>query len=268
VKIGTVRNGGWAGRSAARVMGVLAVAGTLLGGMARPAAADDASFGQWLAEPLTGVIWQAYDPASDPTVPLRMDLWKVYCKNEQGDGIFDLHSEPYVVVFAADTSLWYSRAFAVRSQIFSNVDDNETHYATAGMQVYDFNGMGSPIVDPDKLIFLCALMESDDSASRADAVRNRVQSDLIGKLSAYRNAGYSRATIVSYLKNDMTNAINAVRGGDDRIGGVQEVRWTLAEVQHARTGTNPQATRVLTHVDSGAEYWTYFTLNTTNIVIN
>src|SRR5262245_42079841 len=113
-------------------MGVLAVAGALFGGMARPAAADDATSLQFFADPLNGAVFQAYDAATDPTVPLRMDLWKIYCKKEQGDGIFDLHSEPYVVVFAADISAYYTRTMAVRSQIFGNVDGGETHYATAG----------------------------------------------------------------------------------------------------------------------------------------
>jgi hypothetical protein len=48
-------------------MSVLAVASALLGAMARPAAAQ----------------------TTDPTVSLRMDMFKLYCYREQGDGIFD-----------------------------------------------------------------------------------------------------------------------------------------------------------------------------------
>src|SRR5688500_12671706 len=77
-----VRMGGWSGRSlTARAMGVVAVAGALLGSMARPAAAQI---------------------LNDPTTPLRMDFFKLYCQSEQGDGVFDLHDEPYVVVWAAN----------------------------------------------------------------------------------------------------------------------------------------------------------------------
>jgi hypothetical protein len=51
------------------------MAGALLGSTARPAAAQSAT-----------------DPS--PYTPLRMDFFRLYCRTEQGDGIFDLHSEP------------------------------------------------------------------------------------------------------------------------------------------------------------------------------
>src|SRR5947207_4182845 len=108
--------GGWAGRfPVARVMSVLAVAGALLGSMARPAAAQ----------------------TTDPNTPLRMDFFKLECETEQGDGIFDLHSEPYVVVFAADLSGPVPRAMTVRSKIFGGVDSGETFYADTATQVWD-----------------------------------------------------------------------------------------------------------------------------------
>ena len=65
--------GGWAARSqAARMMSVLAVAGALLGSLARPAAAQTPS----------------------PYTDLRMDFFRLDCYNEDDDGLLDLSSEP------------------------------------------------------------------------------------------------------------------------------------------------------------------------------
>lgn len=265
----TARRTGWAQFSpAARALSLLAVTGSLFATMVRPAAADDFTAANLLSSPLIATMTQASGTLGVPSTPLRLDFTRLFCVDEQGDGVFDLHSEPYMVVFAADVSGPVPRVMVVRSQIFSNVDGNELHYVNPGLQLWDFDGTGSPILDPDKLIFLCALMESDDGSSRADTVRNRVRSDLFAKLLAYHSAGLSRATIVSNLTNDMNVAINASRGGDDRIGGIRELRLTLADVQRARQGTEPQVTKVLVHSDSDSDYRTTFVLQTSLFVIN
>jgi hypothetical protein len=235
------------------VLRVLVVAGALLGSITRPTAA------------------QSTDPS--PSTPLRMDFFRLDCRTEQGDGVFDLHSEPYLVMFTANLNppQLLPHADVVRSQIFGDVDSGETHYADPVCQVWSFDGTGAPkpapIEDPDRLIFLAALMESDDGASRADAVRNRVQYLLRPKLTHYKIAGLSRETIVSNLIHEMNAAINSIRGGDDRIGGVQELRLTPADVQRARIGGQPQVVKTLVHKESGAEYWTTFVLQRTDIII-
>lgn len=262
--------GRFGGSSATRMLSTLAVIGGLLGGLGRPAAAD-ASLGLGSVFSSGGKAAQAAT-ATNPNIPLRMDLWKLQCLDEQDDGTFDLHSEPYLVVFAADTSLWYSRAFAVRSQIFGDVDTGETHYPTSGMQIWDFNNNATPITDPNKLIFLAALLECDGPSSgyqgaNADAVQRKVQSELIGKLYTYRSAGLSRDAIVNNLKNDMNVAINAARGSDDRIGTVQELRLSLAEVEQARLGYQTQVTKTVIHKESGAEYRAIFVLQPASVII-
>jgi hypothetical protein len=246
------KTGGWVGRvRAARVMSVLVLAGALLGSMARPSAAQ----------------------TTNPYTPLRMDFFRLDCRTEQGDGVFDLHSEPYLVMFTVDLNplQLLPSGTAVRSQIFGDVDSGETHYADPVTQVWYFDGTGSPkpapIVDPNRVIFLAALMESDDGASHADAVRSRVQYLLRPKLTAYKTAGLSREFIVSNLIRDMNAAINSIRGGDDRIGGVQELRLTMDDVLRARAGTQPQVMKTLVHTEGGAEYRTTFVLQRTDIII-
>ena len=83
MKTQTAQTKGWAGGApVARALSVLAVAGALFGGMARPAAADGAAVSQLLSAPLTATFTQAPDTAHDPTVPLRMDFLKLYCVEE------------------------------------------------------------------------------------------------------------------------------------------------------------------------------------------
>jgi hypothetical protein len=239
------RIGGWVGRfPAARVMSVLVLAGALLGSMARPAAAQ----------------------SQDPNTPLRMDFVRLDCQREMDDGGSDEHSEPYLVVFAADLQGPVVRARTVCS-IFSDVDSGETHYSDPVTRVWDFNGPGAPIADPDQVIFLCALLEADDDSIHVDDVSKKVQQDLSAKLMTYRAQGLRRDDIVAYLKRDMTTAINLSRHGDDWIGFPQELRLTMDDLKRARAGTQPQVIKTLWHQLGGASYSTTYVLQTTSIII-
>lgn len=247
-----MQKGGWAGRlRTARVMSTLALVSGLLGAMAQPAKAQ----------------------TTDPNRELRMDLTKLYCYREDGDGIFDLHDEPYLVMFAADLSGPVPRAFTIRSQIWGDVDGGETKYATQSMQVWDFDGTGSPILNPDKLIFLGAMMECDGpepgyNGEYADRVVYRVQSDLLPKLLAYKASGLSRDTMVKNLAKDMDIAVNAARSKDDRIGPVEELRLTMDDVLRARTGPWVPVTKTIRYgTGSTGLYYMTFTLQPTTIII-
>jgi hypothetical protein len=255
----SVQRGGWAGHSAARVMSVLAVTGALLGSLARPAAAQI---------------------LNDPSTPLRMDFLRLDCYDEDDDGLLDLHSEPYLVVFAADISGPTPRVATVRSKVFGDVDGGETHYSNPVVQVWDFDGTGSPILNPDKLIFLGALLESDHpydwgQNERANRVVQRVNADLFTKLFGYHAAGLSRDTIVGKLTKDMEFAINEAinfdegpgTSKDDRIGSVQELRLTMDDVLRARSGPWVPVTKTLVHKKKGADYRTTFVLQPTTIII-
>jgi hypothetical protein len=244
--------GGWAGRfRLARVMSALAMASALLGAMAQPSAAQ----------------------TTNPNTELRMDLSKLYCYREDGDGLFDLHDEPYLVMFAADLSGPVPRALTLRSQIWQNVDGGETHHATQSMQVWDFDRTGSPILDPNKLIFLGAMMECDGPqpgyfGEYADAVVYRVQSDLLPKLFAYHASGLSRDTMVKNLSKDMDIAINAARSKDDRIGGAVELRLTMDDVLRARTGPWVPVTKTIRYgTGSTGLYYLTFVLQPSAVII-
>src|SRR5262249_22262406 len=105
------------------------------------------------------------------------------------------------------------------------------------LQVWPFDGTGAPILHQDNVIFLVALMESDDGSARADKVRDRVQADLLPKLLGYKSSNLDRKTIVGKLSQDMLAVINSSRRGDDGIGGdTQELRLTASDLQTARQG--------------------------------
>ena len=80
-----------------------------------------------------------------------MDFFRLDCRDEDDDGLLDLSSEPYLVVFAADISGATSRVATVRSKVFGSVDTGDIHYSDPVLQVWDFDGTGSPILNPDKL---------------------------------------------------------------------------------------------------------------------
>ena len=69
-------------------------------------------------------------------------------------------------------------------------------------------------------------------------------------------------------RDDQWNVSATGGGGDDRIGGVQELRLTLTDVERARRGTEPQVIKTLRHVSGDADYTTVFVLQTTLFVIN
>jgi hypothetical protein len=197
--------------------------------------------------------------AAGPDTPLRVECPKIVCLDEDGDGFLNFHNEAYLVVFAADISGPVVRARTFRSPIINDVDSGETKFLNPPLQLWDFDGTGSPIANPDNLIFLGAMMESDENSARADAVRNTVQSQLFANLVAYKAGGLSRVSIISHLIFDMNVAIDQARDDDDRIGGVRELRWFASDVINARNGI--QVRKVLAHVKTGASYQSHYTMD-------
>jgi hypothetical protein len=147
------------------------------------------------------------------------------------------------------------------------VDSGETHYADPVTQIWNFDGGGSPIYDPDKVIFLVAVLESDDDYGiKANDVRNAVDQDLLARLLAYKAGGLSRADIVKRLLRDMDAVIDRARGADDVIGWSQELRLTMTDLLQARRGW-PYVEKTLSHKKGDASYSTTYVLQTSNIII-
>jgi hypothetical protein len=120
---------------------------------------------------------------------------------------------------------------------------------------------GSPIGSDNDSIFLVALLESDAEANSL-AVYDNVRSLLRTKLQDYKQAGMSRATMVSSLRADMDAGIDAARDdrgdADDRVGGIYEILWGASALDAARAGK--AVNKAIYPVGSGSKYTLLFQL--------
>ena len=116
-------------------------------------------------------------------------------------------------------------------------------------------------------IFLAAVNEADFGMSRS--IRNKVAAVLSPKVTAYKQSGMSRTTMVNNLLVDMELAIRAgiddyvsptddESEEDDRVGGVQEVLFGADSLQAAQSGTTVR--RHLNFEGSGSRYTLTFQL--------
>jgi uncharacterized membrane protein YgcG len=204
-----------------RAAGILAIAGTLLA---------------------HGSSASAQAPA-DPSTPLRITFARLTCLEETNE--WSSSDEPYVVMFVADLSGTSPTSYVKYTQIFPDVDKNETHWASLPIWwTYGFADHGAPIASPDDVIILVALMESDGSDLQPLTIRNGLgdPGNMLFQLnrywSDYQAKRLSHAEVASRLKSHMERQIdNNYKDGDDRIGPVQELRLTSASLQSARAGT-------------------------------
>lgn len=102
--------------------------------------------------------------------------------------------------------------------------------------VWGLNGKPMPISNPDKLFILVGMMEHDDG--NPNTVRTAVQTALSGAAAGYASSGLSRNDLAERMRKDMAGAIDLGTlhpfNSDDRIGGVQELRITAANLREAR----------------------------------
>jgi hypothetical protein len=207
-----------------------------------------------------GSSWTA-QPVAPISTPLRVYFTGLTCGKVSNDNTWPRsdRDEPYVVVFSADLR-GSGSATVIASQEFSDVNTGTTR--TDWHQFWSVSGYGSPIGSSNDYIFLAALMESDNSSNRM-AVRNRVSNILLPKLATYKQAGLSRSAMVSNLMTDMHGAIESSRSTfqdeDDRVGGVQEVLFSAADLESARAGQGRD--RVLSFVGSDSRYTVTFRVN-------
>jgi hypothetical protein len=163
-----------------------------------------------------------------------MDFAKLHCSGEARDGTG--HADPYLVIFVADISDPKNiKATTVRTLIFSEMEKgDDAHQSLTVLRP-------TPIPDPANLIFLVALMESDNGPAQAERVRARVNTFLIPRLQVNAAAGLPRFQIIDHLYLAMNAAIEEARvdrveDEDDRIGDVIELQLSPSDVHNAREG--------------------------------
>jgi hypothetical protein len=202
--------------------------------------------------PVPGTILSPLQPVT--TTPLRLYFTRLYCHDVSNDNTFPKpdRDEPYVVVFAADLRGSTAAGRVFNSQVFGDVAANQLR--ETNLQVWSLNGNGAPINSSQDVIFLAALMESDNSNNWV-AVRDKLSSILIPKLQSYKAAGMSYGQMVGNLRIDMDLALDKARAThqdeDDRVGGLTEVFFSApGQLERARSGIAVYETRDFQGSDS------------------
>jgi hypothetical protein len=261
--------GGAARRSMTRAASLAAISVLMLGTLSGAAVAQGILDG--LRPPTgSGTVLQ---PVGDPNRPLRVYLTTLKCLKQSNDNTWPRpdHDEPYVLIFAADLRGTTARGAVFVTREFSDVDAGDSRSPMLRFWWLDGEAdspLGQPIRSINDYIFLAAVNESDFSGM-SHHIRDELSSVLIPKLTAYKQAGMSRSTMVNNLRVDMDLAIRAAIDDyvsptgdegdeDDRVGGVQEIFFGANALQAAQAGST-----VRRHCDfegSGSRYTLTFQL--------
>jgi len=187
--------------------------------------------------------------AAPVNTPLTISFFQLRCIDDTSEANSD---EPYVVFFVANLkSGLVATTDAKRSTLFGDVGAGDERveltvdwskkpaFNPHPVMLWGIKGQPAPLLDPNDIIILAAVMENDSSSP--DAVVSAVDSVLAAKLQAYRVNGFSRAKIVEKLITDMNGAIDAaivtgVIDKDERLGPAKEFQLTAQDLEQARSG--------------------------------
>lgn len=188
--------------------------------------------------------------AAPVNTPLTISFFQLRCIDDTVEANAD---EPYVVFFVANLKSGIVAATdAKRSTLFGDVGAGDERveltidwsktpaFNPHPVMLWGIKGKPAPILDPNEIIILAAVMENDSSSP--DSVVSAVDSILAAKLQVYRANGFSRAKIVEKLITDMNGAIDAavitgVIDRDERLGPAKEFQLTSQDLEQARNGS-------------------------------
>src|SRR5687768_3261602 len=89
----------------------------------------------------------------------RVAFMEMRCLEETSES--SASDEPYALFFAADLHSLIPKGNLFRTQVFEDTDEGELK--KQWVRIWGVNQTPQPITDPDKVIFLVALMENDKS---------------------------------------------------------------------------------------------------------
>ena len=176
--------------------------------------------------------------------------------------------EPYVIVTVVNLKAVVQAAGfpvplpafeVVRFGPFTGVSAGTTRFAhfTPNLlpSFWDVSGTPAPLKNPDDAIFVVGLMENDNGDPEAlrGIVKGIVGGSVLGSLSL------DRAQKVTALIRDVNSAMGTPTGGpnfDDKIGGPQELRFSIEELIQAESGQI--ASKTLTFEGDGGRYTLIF----------
>jgi hypothetical protein len=174
--------------------------------------------------------------------------------------------EPYVIVAAADLKPAIPNVEAVLYGPWGDVDEGSvrnTMPIPPGMdpdkfpfivwrkRFWGLNGKPDEIQSNNDVLFLVGLMENDDGSAKA--ARGLAKQAVTASLAA--SIGQPRTQRVASAIADMNSILEMPTGGpnfDDRIGSVQELKWSMQSLQAANAGLLQK--KVLVFNDGDAEY--------------
>ena len=173
---------------------------------------------------------------------IQIYLTNIHCNEETDEVGAD---EPYVLVTTVNLASTIPVAGfpvplpafeVVRYGPFEDVDEDETHFAPGISQSFwSLTNTPATLNDPDKVIFVVALMENDNGNPETlrGIVKGLVGGSVLGSLSFDRN------NKVNKLISDVNSALRTPTGApnfDDQVGGPQELRFTREELLKAESG--------------------------------
>lgn len=172
---------------------------------------------------------------------IQIYLSNIHCHTETDEVGAD---EPYVLVTVVDLSFSVPSgnpvsppAFEVfRYGPFDDTDEGETHFAPGISQSFwGLTGQPAALDNPDKVIFVVALMENDDGDPEAlrGIVKGIVGGSVLGSLSL------NRANKVAALIQDVNSALGTPTGApsfDEKVGRPQELQFSHEELARAERG--------------------------------
>jgi hypothetical protein len=197
---------------------------------------------------------------------IQIRMHSMRCDRETRD-VSD-SDEPYILVAAVQLApamparpgvpfFQPEEAHDVVLYAFGNIDEGKSVWGGAEQQFDSFWGIGgipSAILDPDRAIFIVAFMENDS----ADPHRVRGTVDLGVTASLGQSLRLTRPAKVNTLFRDVDSARRGLTGlggevfADEAIGGLQELRFSLDEMQRAEAGQTVKKTMVF--AGDGGQY--------------
>ena len=181
---------------------------------------------------------------------IQIYLTNIHCNEETDEVGAD---EPYVLVTAVNLASTVSVAGfpvplpafeVVRYGPFEDVDEDETYFAPGISQSFwSLTNAPATLNDPDKVIFVVALMENDNGDPEAlrGIVKGIVGGSVLGSLSFDRN------NKVIKLISDVNSALGTPTGApnfNDKVGDPQELRFSSEELNQAESGQTVSKTLV------------------------
>jgi hypothetical protein len=168
----------------------------------------------------------------------KIAFMELTCKKETSDRSDS--DEVYAVIFVGDATTTPPQTRVFRSKVFTGVDQNNVR--KQWIRVWGINGAPTEIADPNRLLILCGLMESD--SSEPSNVHAAVDQAATAAFTLSIVQGVGHGAMASRVGNAMLTGMRtgafvsfSPPSSPDDIIDVDEVRFSQNELDSARGGS-------------------------------